>query len=118
MRYSTSFNAIWERFWSRNGVQIVTFGALVGAQIVEKSISDATRKNIVFYELSPTEFQVLEVSILMYFSLFLRCFRIENCLEIQLKLHMDFEIDFVTFEPRLGTLWSHFGRLVGVSGGT
>ena len=44
-----------------------TFGALVGAQIVEKSISDAIRENIVFYELSPTEFQVLEVSISMYF---------------------------------------------------
>ena len=54
------------------------FGAFIGDNIVEKSMPDATRENIVFYELSPTEFQVWEVSISMYFVLFLMCFSIEH----------------------------------------
>jgi hypothetical protein len=64
---------------------------------------------------------------LICFCLFLRCFSIENSLEIELKLHMVFEIDFVAFEARLGTLWApfwqprgglrvHLGRQVGVQG--
>ena len=51
-----------------------TFGVPVEVKIVEKSMSDAILENIVFYELSPTRIQVLEVSILMCFCLFLGVF--------------------------------------------
>ena len=44
-----------------------TFGVPVEVKIVEKSMSDAILENIVFYELSPTRIQVLEVSILVCF---------------------------------------------------